>query len=86
LHGILLPQFLLRVGIEPTPEAVQDVKLAFKKYLKVNSTASLSDSDMSKFIGAVIMLASRNWGIELTEEFAEKTMRQVLKEVSYGYF
>ncbi len=85
LHGILIPQFLSKLGIEASPEAVLETKEIFKRYLRVNSTASLSDRDMSKFTGAFVMLAAREWGIELTEDFAEKSMRQILKEASHGF-
>ena len=85
LNGIIIPQFLDRLQIEVTPEAVLETKEIFKRYLQVRSTASLSDRDMASFIGAFLMLASREWGIELTEEFAEKTMRQILKETNHGF-
>jgi len=85
LHGILIPQFLSRLGITPTPEAVLETKEIFKRYLRVHSTASLSDRDMSYFINAFVMLAAREWGIELTEDFAAKTMVQILKEANHGF-
>lgn len=86
LNGVIIPQFLDRLGIEATPEAVLETKEIFKRYLKVRSTASLSDRDMASFIGAFMMLSAREMGIELTEEFAEKTMIQILKETNHGYY
>jgi hypothetical protein len=86
LNGVIIPQFLDAMGVEATKEAVHETKEIFKRYLRVHSTASLSDRDMSHFINAFCMLAAREWGIELTEEFAEKTMTQILKETNYGYY
>lgn len=85
LNGIIIPQFLEGVEIEVTKEAVLETKEIFKRYLRVHSTASLSDRDMSHFINAFVMLAAREWGIELTEDFAEKTMRQILNETNHGF-
>lgn len=85
LHGILIPQFLDRLEIEATPEAVLETKEIFKRYLRVSSTASLSDQNMAYFINAFVMLSAREWGIELTEDFAAKTMRQILTEANHGF-
>ena len=85
LNGIIIPQFLEAMGIEPTKEMVLNVKEMFKKYLKVRSTAALSDRDMSRFIQAFLMLAAREFSVELTFDFAKKTMEQILTETNRSY-
>lgn len=85
LHGILLPQFLSAVGLEVTNENALAVKIIFKDYLDVASTASLSEGDMWKFIQAFYMLSAREFGVELTEDFANLTMREALNQINYDY-
>jgi hypothetical protein len=85
LNGIILPQFCEAVGIYPSKDNVEEVKKLFKRYLKVASTAALSDRDMSMFIQAVCMLSAREFGVELTFDFAKKTMIEILNEVNYDF-
>lgn len=85
VHGYLLPDFMEALGIESTKENVLAVKEIFKKYLKVGSTAALSDGDFSKFASAVSMLAAREFGVEIPKDFADKTMRDLFKEAEDGF-
>ena len=85
LNGIIIPQFLEAMGIDVTKENVLAAKEMFKRYLQVAHTSALSDEHMSAFIQAFLMLASREFGVELTYDFAEKTMRQILIEVNKDY-
>ena len=85
LNGVILPQFLDRLGIEATKENVASVKQIFKRYLRVGSTAALDTRSMKLFIEAVLMLAAREWGAELTFDFAEKSMREILTQTTRDY-
>ena len=84
LHGVLIPDFLRQIGVEPTEEAVLETKEIFKRYLRVKSTAALSDAVMSQFISALCMLFSREFGIEVPLSEASKSMKELLKDYNYG--
>ena len=85
LNGVLIPQFLDAVRIGATKENVLAVKKMFKQYLDVASTSLLSERDMWKFIQAFQMLSAREFGVELPENFAEKTMEELLNHTTNGY-
>lgn len=75
-----LRDFLVEMDIDPTRKNTEMVKKMFKRYLNVNSVASLSDSDYSRVISAVFMLMSREFGKEIPAYEAEKTMKEILNE------
>ena len=84
-HGIILYQFLEAFGIANTKTNREKAKRAFKDYFEVDSTAVLTDAQYSRFISAVIMLISREWGIELPLMDAEKTMTELLNQANDDY-
>lgn len=85
LNGILIPQFLEAMGIEVDKETVSAVRTMFKKYLRVGSTSALSPRQMSKFCEAFIMLAAREWGLEIPLQDAETTMTELLNQTTEDY-
>jgi len=80
LNGILIPDFLLSLGIEVSKENVLATKEMFKRYLRVAHTSLLDDNNMQKFCGAFCMISAREFGREIPISEAEKTMTQLLKE------
>lgn len=75
--------FLIEIGVEPTRENMEDAKMMFKRYLKVHSVASLSDSEYSKVMSAVFMLMAREFGVEIPRYQSDKTMKELLKDFDY---
>ena len=84
-NGVILSDFLEAFGVASTKANREKAKKAFKDYFEVGSTAVLTDAQYSRFISAVIMLISREWGIELPLRDAEKTMTELLKEANNDY-
>ena len=78
-----IPDFLEQMGIDPTKEAVYQTKEMFKRYLKVESTAALSNQRMGKFISALLMLFSREFGKEVPSDLARQSMEQLLKDYNH---
>jgi len=75
---------MYQFGIPYTKENALAVKSIFKEYLKVASTAALSDSVFSSFSQAFAMLAAREFGIEVPLNEASKSMEELLKDYNYG--
>lgn len=73
------------LGIDYSKEDAIVVKETFKRYLKTASTSALDERFMAMWIGAFKMLCSRELGIELPLEQAEKSMEQILTEAGYGF-
>jgi len=85
LHGVVLRDFLVAMGIEPTKENILVVKEMFKDYLRVHKSSRLSDKNYAKMVSAISMLAAREWGVELPARDAEKTMIEVLRQTTKQY-
>jgi len=79
LHGVIIPQFLTAMSIDVTKESIDIIKIMFKKHLDVESLSALSDAKYSTFISAVIMLMSREYGVEFPLEEAEQDMKTVIQ-------
>lgn len=84
-HGKIAPLFTEKMGIEPTKENVAKVKKMFKDYLSVPSTAALTDTQYSHFISAAIMIMSREFGIDVMPDTANRTMEQLLNTLNDEY-
>jgi len=82
LFHLGLKDFLVELGIEPTKENLYEVKLMFKRHLGVRSVAALSDEEYREFINNVFGLIAINFGIEVPLFEAEKSMRELLNNLS----
>ena len=85
LHGVVLRDFLISVGLEPTKDNILVVKKMFKSYLGVTSTSALSDRAYAKLLSAITMLSAREFSAEIPMRDAELTMREILNQADDGY-
>jgi len=81
LNGILIPDLMESLGIEYTKEKALIIKEAFKTYLDTASTSDLPERVMAIWTEAFKMLCSREFGVEVPLEDANKSMKQLLKEI-----
>ena len=83
-HGIILPQFLSYLGIEPTKNNVETVKVLLKAHNSIPRVRDLTDSQYAEFITSILALLAGQWGFEMEHE-ADKDMSEVLKETNDKY-
>jgi len=78
--------FLEEIGVEPGRADVEEAKMMFKRYLNINSVASLPDMEYSKAISATFMLMAREFGVEIPKYQSEQTMRELLNGMSHDNY
>ena len=81
-HGILLPDFLEFLGIEPTAEAVQVTKKLLKGHHKVPHVSGLTDEEYIIFIREVKNTLANEWGFE-TRNDRDQSLQDMWKCI-YG--
>ena len=83
LNGILIPDLMRALDIPPSKSNALRVKGAIKTYLRVPSTSALDQETFSIFCQAFIMLAAREFGVEIPLERAAQSMRQLLSDYNH---
>lgn len=84
LHGVILPQFLEHLGIEPTRNNVEVVKILIKAHHRIPYVRELNDKKYAEFITDVLSLLAEQWGFEMEHE-KDRDMSEVLKDVNDKY-
>jgi hypothetical protein len=83
LNGVLIPDLMRGLDIPYSKSNALKVKGAIKTYLRVPSTSALDQETFAIFIQAFIMIAAREFGVEIPLSNAEQSMRQLLKDYNH---